>query len=813
MKRRSRITADANIASASAAMPCWSAAVPARMIASGSAPGLAAMRRTSSRIAARGSAAGWATMRDILRYRRPVVPDAINPDSVRNVLVTKLRHHGDVLLASPVFQVLANRMPHAQIDALVYADTRDMLEGHPAVARMHTVDRAWKRAGLAVQARREGALLRALQERRYQLVVHLTEHWRGAWLVQALRPRWSVAPARANTAWGWSFSHQYKLPRGTPRHTVELNLDALRRLGIYPEEAEKPLVMRPGPEAEEKAARLLADAGIAAGGFIHVHPTSRWLFKAWTDERNAELLRRLVRDGHRLVLTAAPDAREKAIVGRILEQAAVPVTDLSGRALVARARGAHRAGAPLLRRRFGADAHRRRHGHPGGGALRPQRRARMGPVARAPPRGHERPSVPALRQRRLRRRQGERVPHPPRGRPRACGGERAARHHAPAHVSATRDRGAPRVALVRGRYDPSGGAERFVQAAIEALRAQGASLTLVTRSWPDHDGNAIVLAPFHVGSLWRDWAFGRAACRTLAERRFDLVQSHERIACCDVYRAAMVCTPNGWKSAPASRAPWRASHAPEPAPPLPARRRARALHQRAPEGRDLQLRDGPPRDRRALRYRRGQAGADPQCRRSEGIPSEAARRDARLRAPAALHPAPRARGAARGQRIREEGRRARCWSAGARPARALGHRGRARQAPRALRGAARALGIAARVRFVGAVSDVRPYYAAADAFALVTLYDPQPNAVLEAMACALPVITTPRCGAAELLEDGVSGYVRGAHDTSGLAEAIGRLEPAHAGPMGQAAHAAVSPYTPQAMAREYLALYERLLAR
>jgi len=269
-------------------------------------------------------------MRDILRYRRPVVPDAINPDSVRNVLVTKLRHHGDVLLASPVFQVLANRMPHAEIDALVYADTRDMLEGHPAVARMHTVDRAWKRAGLAVQARREGALLRALQERRYQLVVHLTEHWRGAWLVQALRPRWSVAPARANTAWGWSFSHQYKLPRGTPRHTVELNLDALRRLGIYPEEAEKPLVMRPGPQAEEKAARLLADAGIAAGSFIHVHPTSRWLFKAWTDERNAELLRRLVRDGHRLVLTAAPDAREKAIVGRILEQAAVPVTDLSG---------------------------------------------------------------------------------------------------------------------------------------------------------------------------------------------------------------------------------------------------------------------------------------------------------------------------------------------------------------------------------------------------------------------------------------------------------------------------------------------------
>ena len=96
---------------------------------------------------------------------------------------------------------------------------------------------------------------------------------------------------------------------------------------------------------------------------------------------------------------------------------------------------------------------------------------------------------------------------------------------------------APRVALVRARYDPAGGAERFVQGAIAALRGQGVALTIVARHWPGHDGSAILLDPFHVGGLWRDWAFARAACAELARRRFDLVQSHERIACCDVYRA------------------------------------------------------------------------------------------------------------------------------------------------------------------------------------------------------------------------------------------------------------------------------------
>ena len=280
-----------------------------------------------------------------------MVPDAINIDSVRRVLVVKLRHHGDVLLSSPVFQVLRNRAPHVEIDALVYADTREMLEGHPAIAELHTIDRAWKRAGLVNQARHEGALLSRLRNRRYQLLVHLTDHWRGLWLAQALRPRWSVAPFRASRLWGWSFSHRYPFP-GTPRHTVELNLDALRRVGVYPEEEEKRLVLVPGLEAMQRVDALLGEHGLVSGAFIHVHPTSRWLFKAWTEGACAELLRRLVRDGHRVVLTSAPDAREKSIAGRILAHAGSGVTDLSGR-LTLRDMGALAARARLF---FGVDS-------------------------------------------------------------------------------------------------------------------------------------------------------------------------------------------------------------------------------------------------------------------------------------------------------------------------------------------------------------------------------------------------------------------------------------------------------------------------
>jgi heptosyltransferase-3 len=281
-----------------------------------------------------------------------LVPDAVNLATVQRVLVVKLRHHGDVLLASPVFQVLKNRAPHLEIDALVYRETREMLEGHPAIAQIHGIDRAWKRRGLVLQARREGELFATLRQRRYQLLVHLTDHWRGAWLSQALRPRWSVAPMRESRLWKWSFSHRYPLPRFTPRHTVEANLDALRRVGIYPEENEKSLVMVPGPEAEARVDSLLAAAGIAPRGFIQVHPTSRWLFKAWTEGKYAELLRGLARDGHRVVLTGAPDPRERAIIARILAAAEAPIHDLSGQ-LTLREMGALSARARLF---FGVDS-------------------------------------------------------------------------------------------------------------------------------------------------------------------------------------------------------------------------------------------------------------------------------------------------------------------------------------------------------------------------------------------------------------------------------------------------------------------------
>ncbi len=119
-------------------------------------------------------------------------------------------------------------------------------------------------------------------------------------------------------------------------------------------------------------------------------------------------------------------------------------------------------------------------------------------------------------------------------------------------------------------------------------------------------------------------------------------------------------------------------------------------------------------------------------------------------------------------------------------------------------------GIASRVHFAGAQEDMGPWYGAADAFALASLYDPFPNAALEAMACGLPVITTPQCGTAELIEEGMNGYVVGALEVDALADRLARLDVLAAQEMGRRARKRAEGLGLAAMAEQLLALYRSL---
>jgi UDP-glucose:(heptosyl)LPS alpha-1,3-glucosyltransferase len=130
-----------------------------------------------------------------------------------------------------------------------------------------------------------------------------------------------------------------------------------------------------------------------------------------------------------------------------------------------------------------------------------------------------------------------------------------------------------------------------------------------------------------------------------------------------------------------------------------------------------------------------------------------------------------------------------------------------------LKRAVAAAKLSGRVHFTGGEEDVKPWYGMADCFVLPTLYDPFPNAALEAMACGLPLITSLQCGAAELVESGVQGYVcRDPLDVVELARCLTlAAAPGQAQRMGAAARSKVEPYGLADMAQQLTRLYAELL--
>jgi glycosyltransferase involved in cell wall biosynthesis len=85
---------------------------------------------------------------------------------------------------------------------------------------------------------------------------------------------------------------------------------------------------------------------------------------------------------------------------------------------------------------------------------------------------------------------------------------------------------------------------------------------------------------------------------------------------------------------------------------------------------------------------------------------------------------------------------------------------------------AAALGVERHVRFLGFRSDVVSLLAAFDAFVLPSLYEGLPNAVLEAMACARPVIATSVDGTPEAVVHGETGLLVPPGDPAALADAL-----------------------------------------
>ena len=360
-----------------------------------------------------------------------------------------------------------------------------------------------------------------------------------------------------------------------------------------------------------------------------------------------------------------------------------------------------------------------------------------------------------------------------------------------------------RLAIVRQRYTPYGGAERFVARALGALERAGTEVTLIARSWEGWGARRVLrVDPPYVGSWWRDASFARAALAAWRREGFDLVQSHERIPGCDVYRAG-----DG------------------------VHRRWLELRRPAATGMErLGITLNPHHDylckaeKRMFEHPRLRAVI---C--NSRMVLDEVRRGFRI-APEKLHVIyngvdlehfrPQERAARGDERVflfvgsgffrKGLATAIQALAVARNPAWRLIVAGHDRHQARYAR-LAQSAGVADKVQFLGGQKDVRALYAAADCFVLPSRYDPFPNTALEALATGLPAIVSSRCGAAEVIEPGINGWVCPPDDPRRLAELMEAAQAAgRDGRVRAAARKTAEQFGLQAMAQRLTELYGAL---
>jgi glycosyltransferase involved in cell wall biosynthesis len=125
------------------------------------------------------------------------------------------------------------------------------------------------------------------------------------------------------------------------------------------------------------------------------------------------------------------------------------------------------------------------------------------------------------------------------------------------------------------------------------------------------------------------------------------------------------------------------------------------------------------------------------------------------------------------------------------------------------------LGVADRVRFLGFRKDIPELLAACDVFALPSLYEGNPIAVLEAMAAGRAIVTSAIPGTDEVIDDGRTGRLVPPGDAAALAGALRGLldDPHERAQLGARARECVRrEFSPAAISGQVTAVYEELLA-
>jgi heptosyltransferase III len=234
---------------------------------------------------------------------------------------------------TPTIRTFRESFPEAFIAALVNAGTEEMLTGNPYLNEVLVFNPQWKTLPVWERVKQETHFLREVRRRGFDLTVNLTEGDRGAFLSLISGARYRVGMYEKNSTLWWKqriFDQMVRIPNSRA-HIVEQILEFPRSLGLPIREPRVEIFFTDADR--EKIRSRLQEAGIGPRDpLVHIHPTSRWLFKCWRDEGVGRVIDRLQEKGDvRVVLTSGAEEKELEKIEQIVQHCRTQPLCLAGK--------------------------------------------------------------------------------------------------------------------------------------------------------------------------------------------------------------------------------------------------------------------------------------------------------------------------------------------------------------------------------------------------------------------------------------------------------------------------------------------------
>jgi ADP-heptose:LPS heptosyltransferase len=225
--------------------------------------------------------------------------------NVRRILIYKLDHLGDVLLATPALHGIRRRFPHAEIRIVVGEWSRMVLENNPNVDGI-IIYNSKEFARHPYTAHRFSDLKRKLGSWKPDLVIGLRDDWRtitGGFFSNARR----INRGRVHFK-EWIERRRTNRPHS---HEVKRLWEMLEPLGIEPIPVEH-LDYAVTSEERKSAEEFIQSHGIESP-FAIIHAGTSVPLKEWSIERFAEAARHIANNyGMQVVLIGAPEEVDRA---------------------------------------------------------------------------------------------------------------------------------------------------------------------------------------------------------------------------------------------------------------------------------------------------------------------------------------------------------------------------------------------------------------------------------------------------------------------------------------------------------------------